>query len=106
MQYEIIDTHAHLYLKAFNNDLDEMIGRAVGSSVRRIFLPNLDSTTIQELNGLCEQYKGICFPMIGLHPTSVDKNYREELKIIEAELKKDKYIAIAETVIDLYWDKT
>ena len=106
MHYELIDTHAHLYLKAFNNDLNEMIGRAVGRRIERIFLPNLDSTTIEEMNRLCERYTGICFPMIGLHPTSVKENYREELKIIEAELKKDKYIAIGETGIDLYWDKT
>jgi TatD DNase family protein len=106
MQYELIDTHAHLYLKAFNNDLDEVVGRAVDKGVKRIFLPNLDSTTIGEMNHLCEMYDGICFPMIGLHPTSVKENYRKELNNIEAELKNDRYIAIGETGIDLYWDKT
>jgi TatD DNase family protein len=41
-----------------------------------------------------------------LHPTSVDKNYRDEMTIVENELKTQKCHAVGETGIDLYWDKT
>jgi TatD DNase family protein len=106
MGYNLTDTHAHLYLKAFRNDIGEVIARAVGSGVKRIFLPNLDLTTVQEMNFLCERYEGTCFPMIGLHPTSVEKNYMDQLSALEKELDNDTYIAVGETGIDLYWDQT
>jgi len=106
MKYDLIDTHAHLYLKEFENDLDEVIGRALENRVKRIFLPNLDSSSVKDMLRLCEQYKGICFPMIGLHPTSVKENYSEELGFLEKQLNSNQVIAIGEIGIDLYWNKT
>lgn len=106
MKYDLTDTHAHLYLKEFENDLDKVIGRALESGVKRIFLPNLDSSSVKDMLRLCEQYKGICFPMMGLHPTSVKENYSDELSFIEEQLSSNQVIAIGEIGIDLYWDKT
>lgn len=106
MKYDLTDTHAHLYLKEFENDLDKVIGRALESGVKRIFLPNLDSSSVKDMLRLCEQYKGICFPMMGLHPTSVKENYSEELSFIEEQLNSNQVIAVGEIGIDLYWDKT
>lgn len=106
MKYDLTDTHAHLYLKEFENDLDEVIGRALENGVKRIFLPNLDSSSAEEMLRLCEQYKGICFPMMGLHPTSVKEKYNEELSFVEEQLNNNQLIAVGEIGIDLYWDKT
>ena len=106
MQYDLTDTHAHLYLKAFENDLDKVIERAVDKGVKRIFLPNLDSSSVEDMLRICEKYKGICFPMMGLHPTSVKENYSEELSFIEEQLNINQVIAVGEIGIDLYWDKT
>ena len=45
--------------------------------------------------------------MIGLHPTSVNADYEKELEIVARELRSfNKYIAIGEVGMDLYWDKT
>ncbi|MEX0987930.1 MAG: TatD family hydrolase [Bacteroidales bacterium] len=106
MEYEFIDTHAHLYLKAFKNDLEAVMARASANGVTRIFLPNLDSASIDEMHKICSQYEGICFPMMGLHPTSVKENYQDELAIIREKTDNNRYIAIGEIGIDLYWDKT
>jgi TatD DNase family protein len=106
MQYDLTDTHAHLYLEEFEHDLDKVIGRALESGVKRIFLPNLDSSSVKDMLRLCEQYKGICFPMLGLHPTSVKENYCEELNFIKEQLSSNQVIAVGEIGIDLYWDKT
>lgn len=100
------DTHTHLYLDAFNDDRDRMIARALDAGVNRMLLPNIDSSTIKAMYDLAEKYPGQCFPMMGLHPTSVKENYVLELKEIEKQLDRPGLVAIGETGIDLYWDKT
>ena len=42
---------------------------------------------------------------MGLHPTSVKDNYKEELKHVEEQLAKRNFYAVGEIGIDLYWDK-
>ncbi len=101
-----IDTHAHLYLPDFDQDRDAVIETALHRGVQKIFLPNIDSSSIAPMNDLASRFPGICYPMMGLHPTSVKENYREELDRVEYELEHGRYFGIGETGIDLYWDKT
>jgi TatD DNase family protein len=103
---EFIDTHSHLYLEEFEGDIDEVISNALLNKVNKIVLPNIDSTTLPPLLKLHEKYPEECYPCIGLHPTSVKENYKEELNFLEKKIQSNKYIAIGETGIDLYWDKT
>lgn len=101
-----IDTHAHLYLPEFDNDRDQVINAALKQGVQKILLPNIDSTSISSMNNMVDAFPGVCYAMMGLHPTSVKNNYRNELEIVEVELKKGTYIGVGEIGIDLYWDKT
>jgi len=103
---KFIDTHAHLYLDQFKDDIDEVINNAINEGVDRLYLPNIDSGTIESMNRLVEKFPNNCYPMIGLHPSDVKENFKDELAIIEREAKTGKYIAIGEIGIDLYWDKT
>ena len=103
---ELTDTHTHLYAEQLAPDLDEVIQRAKDNRVQRFFLPNIDSTTIDSMLSLCDKDPDHFFPMMGLHPCSVQANYKEELATIEAALGKRSYCAIGEIGIDLYWDKT
>ncbi len=100
-----IDSHTHLYLNAFSEDREEMVRRALETGITHMFLPNIDSHTIGAMFDLAKQFPDNCFPMMGLHPTSVKKNFKEELKTIENHLDRPGIIAIGETGIDLYWDK-
>jgi TatD DNase family protein len=103
----VIDTHAHIYLEEFDADLPEVIERARLAGVTQILLPNVDSTTLGRLLSVCNKYKEYCYPMIGLHPTSVNESYKTELAIVEQELTgSNSYIAVGEVGLDLYWDKT
>jgi len=103
---QFIDTHSHLYLSEFDNDRDEVINRAFREGIEKICLPNIDTRSIKPMMDLVNKYPGFCFPMIGLHPTSVRKNYRDILKKVQEFLLKEKFIAIGEIGIDLYWDNT
>jgi TatD DNase family protein len=102
----LIDTHSHIFLEEFDHDRDQVISRARENYVAKIFLPNIDSSSIDKIKSLCLSYPDVCYPMAGLHPTSVKENFRDELAIVENQLKMEKFYGIGETGIDLYWDKT
>ena len=102
----LIDTHAHLYSKQFEEDRDEMLQRAKESGVEKFYLPNVDSQSIASMLELEAKYPESCFPMMGLHPCSVKENYEEELAVVEKWLFQRPFCAIGEIGIDLYWDKT
>ena len=102
----IIDTHAHLYANAFDEDREKMVQRAKDTKVSRIYLPNIDSTSVASMHQMEKEYPGYCFAMMGLHPCSVKENYINELEMCRSFLEKRPYVAIGEIGIDLYWDKT
>ncbi|WP_221659948.1 TatD family hydrolase [Bacteroides salyersiae] len=103
----LVDSHSHLFLEEFADDLPLVMQRAREAGVTHIFMPNIDSTTIESLLSVCAAYKEFCFPMIGLHPTSVNENYKKELDIVAGQLASSNgYVAIGEIGLDLYWDKT
>ncbi len=101
----LIDTHSHIYSEDFNDDRDEVVQRAYSSGVKKIVLPNINSGTIKHMLDLSDTYPHLCFPLIGLHPTSVEEDYKEELQAVEYWLEKRKFYGIGEIGIDLYWDK-
>ncbi|MGI6794782.1 TatD family hydrolase [Bacteroides sp. KG68] len=104
---KLVDSHSHLFLEEFKDDLPQVVTRAREAGVTHIFMPNIDSTTIEPMLRVCSEYPGYCYPMIGLHPTSVDANYVRELAIVAQELESpNEYVAIGEIGMDLYWDKT
>lgn len=103
----LIDSHSHLFLEEFADDLPQVMERAREAGVTHIFMPNIDSSTIEPMLKVCRDYKGYCYPMIGLHPTSVNAGYEKELEIVARELAStNQYVAIGEIGMDLYWDKT
>lgn len=104
MNHFLIDTHAHLYLPEFEVDREYMIQRAVHRGIRKILMPNIDSSSVRPMNDLAARYPGICYQMMGLHPTSVKEDYADELAVVKMELENGTYYAIGETGIDLHWD--
>lgn len=103
---QFIDTHSHLYLPEFDADRDDVVKRAVDSGVVNVLLPNIDTSSLSSMMKTAEKFKGFCLPMIGLHPTSVKEDYKDELKEMYRHLRQGQYYGIGETGIDLYWDKT
>ena len=103
----LIDTHSHLFLEEFSEDLPQVMERARKAGVSHIFMPNIDSMTIEPMLSVCADYPDLCYPMIGLHPTSVNETYERELAIVRERLSApNNFVAIGEIGLDLYWDKT
>ena len=103
---KIIDTHTHLYLNQFKDDIDKVIQRSKDKGINKFIFPAIDSTHFDEMHDLKNKYPGSIYLMSGLHPTNVKENYKEELEFVVNSLKSHSYVAIGEIGIDLYWDKT
>jgi len=103
---KIIDTHTHLYLKQFKDDIDKVIQRSIDKGINKFIFPAIDSTHFDDMHDLKNKYPGSIYLMSGLHPVDVKENYREELEFVVSSLKSHSYVAIGEIGIDLYWDKT
>lgn len=103
---KLVETHAHIYLKEFANDLAEVIDRAKEEGLERIYMPNVDHTTIDAMLEVANKYPGYCIPMMGLHPCSVTKAFEKDLYEVEDWIKKGGFAAVGEIGTDLYWDKS
>lgn len=101
----LVDTHTHLFVEEFNEDSDAAVRRAIESGVHRMCLPCINASSVGLIKNMCTRYPGVCFPMIGLHPTEVGDDYLYQLEQMHSLLSSDPaYIAIGEVGIDLYWD--
>lgn len=102
----LIDSHTHLFSDSFDEDRNEVVKKAIQNNVEIMLLPNIDLESISPLYNLCEQFPENCFPMMGLHPGSVDENWKNNLELIKKQLYSRKHVAVGEIGMDLYWDKT
>ncbi|WP_281847264.1 TatD family hydrolase [Olleya namhaensis] len=102
----ITDTHTHLYSEAFDEDRKAMMERALDAGVSRLFVPAIDSTYTDSMLQLEKDYPKQVFLMMGLHPTHVKENYKDELAHVTEMLNTHKFYAVGEIGIDLYWDKS
>jgi TatD DNase family protein len=103
---QLIDSHAHIYLKEFRDDLNLIIDRAQEAGVEAIFMPNIDHTSIDDMMAVADRYPGYCLPMMGLHPCSVNRDFVKDLYEVEALLGQGGFVAVGEIGTDLYWDKS
>ena len=103
---QIIDTHTHLYLKEFKEDIEEVIERALNNGIEKLIFPAIDSSHMKEMHELRNKYPNSIHLMSGLHPVYVKENFKEELDVVAESLNNFNYVAIGEIGIDLYWDKT
>jgi TatD DNase family protein len=102
----ITDTHTHLYSEQFDTDRKAMMERAFDAGIVRFFIPAIDSSYTKRMLDLETEYDEYIFLMMGLHPTSVKENYKEELAHVKQWIDQRNFYAIGEIGIDLYWDKT
>ena len=100
----LTDTHTHLYSEAFDLDRDAVIQQAKNQGVSQFFIPAIDSSYAKAMYDLEASYPDCMHLMMGLHPTSVKENYKEELAFVAKQLEERKFVAIGEIGIDLYWD--
>ena len=104
----LTDTHTHLYLEDFAPDNGEVVRRAIESGVTRRIFPNVDLSTVKPMEELAARFPDNIYVAMGLHPTEINDASDNDLATIidKARNERDKYVAIGEVGMDLYWDKT
>lgn len=102
---KIIDTHCHLYLDEFKNDIDAVIERAKQKGVEKFYLPAIDSEVTMSMLELEKKFPE-CVAMMGLHPCSVKANFNEELNLVKQWLNERDFAAVGEIGLDFYWETT
>lgn len=105
ISFGFVDTHAHVYLPEFDADRPAVLQRAKAAGVGAVYLPAIDSATHEVMLQTAALYP-VCSPMMGLHPCSVKADYEREIEIVAEYLLTQKFIAVGETGLDFYWDKT
>jgi TatD DNase family protein len=100
---QLIDTHTHLYASEFDADRTAVVEKAIQNGVTHFFLPNIDIHSIQPMLDLVWNFPNHCFPMMGLHPCSVDQHVEAHLFQIQKWFKKRKFYAVGEIGLDYYW---
>lgn len=104
----MIDTHSHVFLPQFSNDLTDVEERAEKVGVEKVLLPNVDLDSIESLRKTLNRNRDFYSAMMGLHPCSVKEDWQETLAAIEQEFRTNRkdYIAVGEIGLDLYWEKS
>lgn len=102
----MIDTHAHIYLEDFQDDIDAVISRAQAIGVKKILMPNIDVHSIEPMLALEKKYPDMCYSMMGLHPCYVKEDFKKQLEVVEGWFDERKFLAVGEIGTDLYWDKS
>ena len=101
----LIDTHAHIYDEFLLNDIDNIRLRWLDNGVSDVYMPNIDSTSIDVMLALESKFPEV-HSMMGLHPCYVNENYKDELEVVEKWLSDRKFSGIGEIGLDYYWDRT
>jgi TatD DNase family protein len=101
-----IDSHAHLCREYYPNDFQEVIQRAIEQRVEKVILPCVSAESVPDILEVSEQFPKNIFPLIGLHPTDVNRDFKSQLAILEKHLDNKRIVGIGETGIDLYHDKS
>ena len=86
-----VDSHSHIFSDDFDADRREVIERASDAGVKYHILPNIDSSTTARLLSVAEEFSDKCYPLIGLHPTSVAASFEDELAHVEQMLQNNAF---------------
>lgn len=98
-----IDTHTHFYDEAFSEDAAQAIARGQAAGVTKFLQPDVDSRERDQMFSLVDQYPGVLYPMVGLYPGSVEKNWQEEIQAMEKWLSRHDLVAVGEIGLDYHY---
>lgn len=101
----LVDTHCHVYLPRFDADRDEVVRRAREAGVRIVVQSAIDVESVHHALDLCDRYEGF-HAMAAIHPSETKDASDEDMEAIAALCADDRIVAVGESGLDHYWDRT
>ena len=98
-----IDTHAHLFYKNFDGELDQIVERALEADVKYMICPGTDVKTSKQSIELAEKYESI-YATVGIHPHDTKSFNGKEIDQLRKLAEHKKVVAIGEIGLDYYYD--
>lgn len=98
-----IDTHAHLNLDPFYEDVQPYVDRAQEAGVSRMIIPSVDIASSERAIKLADKFDGI-YAAVGVHPHDSVEAPKDYLRILEELLQHPKVLAVGEIGIDYFRD--
>jgi TatD DNase family protein len=102
---EIIDTHCHLDVAAFNPDREAVLKRARSAGVAGIVVPGIEARGWDNLSAVCETGPDL-YPAFGLHPLFAAMHTDADLALLESRLARQQPVAVGEIGLDFYTKET
>lgn len=100
---EYIDTHSHITDEAFAGEEEAYIARALQAGVGKMLQADIDAASRAEMFALTERHPGVLYPMLGLYPGSVDKNWKREIDELERWTGRKDIVAVGEIGLDYHY---
>lgn len=98
-----VDTHTHLYMSDYGDGCDVAVRRAIDAGVTKMILPDVDSSVRESVFSMASRFPGSAFPCLGLHPTEIPENWKEEVDRMMEYRDRKGIVAIGETGMDFHW---
>ena len=98
---ELVDTHCHIDVEAFDTDREHVLKRCREQGVSRLVVPAIDIVRWDGLLDLCHREKGL-YPALGLHPVYLDSHMEAHVQALEYEVDKHRPVAVGEIGLDYF----
>jgi TatD DNase family protein len=102
---KLIDTHAHLDFENYRECLDEIIGNAKDAGVEKIIIPGVTLRDVPEIIKIIDKYDDI-YGAVSVHPSEAKDWQDGDYNRLKNYAQHEKIVAIGETGLDYYWDKS
>ncbi|MEA3276631.1 MAG: TatD family hydrolase [Pseudomonadota bacterium] len=98
---DLIDTHCHLDVEAFDADRDRVIGAARAAGVVGVVVPGIQAAGWPGLLALCDSAPDL-YPALGLHPVYLSQHREEDVTALERVLADNRPVAVGEIGLDFF----
>ena len=101
----LVDTHCHIDVSAFDADRDEVLERCQQAEITRIVVPGITRKTWPSLLETCKTDRKpgpLLYPSFGLHPVYLDQHTEDDINTLADFIEQYRPIAVGEIGLDFY----